>query len=420
MWRSATESLWVSGGAYAVFGAMFIVSLVINRRYGTAELGNFGIAWAAAQLATQAATSGLSAIHRREVSYVRSRAAELVAKTLTLRMLGLAVVFAGALAVTAGMGVPRELATAVLAVMLGKSIEALGMTFAETLQVMGENRVYAQLTTLSALVYVAAVLCAAGAGMGAAWIYWAAVLAGTMSALASWGAFRHRAGGVRLGVERDAARGVLHESWPLMVNSVVAVAAARASVLAVGFFAGEEAAGVYTFAAGVVGVLSVVAGAAGVVLFPKLCAVFADAPHHLQQTLHRTSLLLAGLGTLLAAALVLLGGLAVRLYGDLPPYALGVLLTLGVGLIAGYGAVPSNYMFTVIKQQREGMALALVNLAALATLLLALVPPYGARGAALAVTITQTGAWLGAVAWLDLRHLRALRSGAPGLSRRDR
>jgi O-antigen/teichoic acid export membrane protein len=76
-------------------------------------------------------------------------------------------------------------------------------------------------------------------------------------------------------------------------------------------------------------------------------------------------------------------------------------------------------MFTVIKQQREGMTLSFVNLAALAALLLALVPPYGAWGAALAVTITQTVAWLGAVAWLDLRHLRALRTAAPGFSPRD-
>jgi O-antigen/teichoic acid export membrane protein len=135
--------------------------------------------------------------------------------------------------------------------------------------------------------------------------------------------------------------------------------------------------------------------------------------------MYRASALLAGIGVVLLLIVALLGGTVIRLYGDLPPGALQVLLLLGAGLVAVYGTVPSNYMFTAIRQQRDGMVFAFINLAVLAAQLLLFVPEYGAWGAALAVIITQYAMWIVALAWLDLRHLRTFRLGeltepAPG------
>ena len=412
--HAAAESLWISGGTYAAYGAMFSIAVIINRTYGTAELGTFGMAWAAAQLTSQAAISGFSAIHRRDVAYAPGRAAELAGTTLTLRLVALTAVWVAACLGVAGMRIDAALGTAILAVMLGKSIEAIGMTFSETLQVLGQNRSYAQLSAISALVLLGIVLIGSGAGLRPAWIYAGVVGAGAASAIVAWAVFRRRVGHVCLGTSAVQARAVLGESWPLMINAVVFVAATRVSVLLVGWLSGTEAAGVYTFATGAIAALSVFAAAAGTVLFPELCSLFAKAPHLLRGRMYRVSAGLAVLGTLLALMLTVIAETLLQLFGDLPPVALDVLLTLGVGLVAAYGSVPANYMFTAIRQQREGMTFALANLALTVMLLVGLVPSHGAWGAALAVTITQSVMWLVALAWLDVRHLHAYQPDAAG------
>ena len=58
----------VGGGMYVSYGALFAVSVLVNRGLGTAALGYYGLALAVGQLAVQSVTDGFSALLKRDVS----------------------------------------------------------------------------------------------------------------------------------------------------------------------------------------------------------------------------------------------------------------------------------------------------------------------------------------------------------------
>lgn len=402
---AALEAVWVSAGSYALYGAMFGVSILINRVYGTAELGRFGIAWAVAQLTVQAGVAGFSAIHRRDVAYAARSVAELVAETLGVRLLALATLLVVVAVALAAWGVEGPLAWAVGWVAVAKAVEAVGLALAETVQAEGHNRTFALLSAINAAALVLAGGVVAALVVPSRWLYPALVGPAVLylgAALAAYGRV-HGLPAVRLSA--PAVRAVVAESWPLMVNALVVVAAARVAVVAVGVLAGETAAGVYTFASGVVGGAAVVATAAGTVLFPRLCTQYVEAPETLRATMWRLVWKLGALGVLAWGALAAARGPLLSVYGDLPPSAGPTLLVLGIGLVAVFGAVAPNYMFTAIRAQNEGMRLAVLNALVLIVLVLPFASRWGALGAAAGVAVSQAIAGGLGLVWLDVRFL---------------
>lgn len=403
---AAVEYVWVSAGTYAMYAAMFGVTVLVNRAYGTVELGRFGIAWAAAQLTVQSSVSGFSALHRRDVAMSIRPVSELVADTLGVRLVALSMLLAVVGATALVMPFPIELKIAVGAVTVAKAVEAIGLAFAETLQANGQNRIYALLSVANAASLLVSVAGIWLLGLDAIFIYPAIGIASVVYTAAAGLTYSRVFSIPSVHLTADKMKAALVESWPLMLNAVVFVVVGRAAILAVGILAGEAEAGVYTFAAGVVGGMSVVASAIGTVLFPELCATFARNPASLRLRMYGLvrSLGLMGLGA--TAVLVAVRPLVLAMYGDLPASAPSVLLALGVGLVPLFASVAPNYMFTAIGQQREGLLVAVLNGAVLLVLVLPLTARYGATGAAAGVSAAQAVMAVVTVIWLDRRHLR--------------
>ena len=403
--KSTIDAVWVSAGSYAMFAAMFGVTVIINRGYGTAELGRFGIAWAIAQLTVQASSSGFQGIHKREVAYATRAIPELVAETLAVRLLGLLLILAISAVILSVFDTAQHLGMPILMVLVAKIIEAVGIALAETLQASGKNRHYAGLSAFNAALLLI--------GVGAVWywrlnihyVYGAVIIATSLYTSTAWVTYARVHGRPRVRASRVRMRLLLQDSWPLIINAVVFVAVSRIAVLAVGAMSGTTQAGVFTFASGVVGGLAVVASAAGMVAFPELCQTYIRAPGELRGKMFRlaTQFAIVGLGAF--ACLYLAKGLILRIYGTLPAYASDVVLALGAGLVPTFAVVGASYMFTAIGQQKEGMYAAFVN----AVLVLALIFPltylFGALGAAIAVSITQGAMCIVLLFWLDRRHL---------------
>jgi O-antigen/teichoic acid export membrane protein len=388
-----------------MFAAMFGVTVVINRGYGTAELGRFGIAWAIAQITVQASTSGFQGIHKREVAYGKRSIPELVAETLAVRLLGLFLILAISAAVLFGFDTSQPLALPIFLVLLAKAIEAIGTTLAETLQASGNNRQYAVLSAFNAASLLAAVGAVWSLGWSSRTVYlsliFAAVLYTSASVVAYW-----QIHGVPAVHARLARMGALvRESWPLIINAIVFVVLSRAAVVVVGARAGEAQAGVFTFASGVVGGLAVVASAAGMVIFPRLCQTFVSAPGDLRRKMFRQTGQLAVVGLGAVTILFLVKGLVLQIYGTLPAYASDVVMTLGLGLVPTFAVVSASYMFTAIGQQKEGLYAALFQAALVLSLLFPLTEYRGALGAAMAVAVGQAITCIILLIWLDRRHL---------------
>jgi O-antigen/teichoic acid export membrane protein len=399
--RSLVESLWVSAGTYAQYAAMFGLSILINRTFGTAELGRFGIAWAAAQLTVQSAVAGFSALHRRDVAYRQRSVRDLVADTLGLRLSTLGVVLGGAWAVLYLAPVEEALRWAIGWTLVATAFQALGLALAETLQAEGRNRTYGLLSVgyAGALALVAGVVWASGAA--APWLYPLLAVAGLAFAVGAAFVYIRVHGIPRVRWASETVRATAAESWPLVVNALVVVLAARVTVLIVGGLEGEVAAGMYTFASGVVGGFAVVASAFGVVLFPRLCAQFIEAPHTLRRTMYTLSGGLAAAGASALATLVLVQKWVVALYGGLPEGSSTVLVVLALGLVASFVFVVPGYLFTAIQAQHQGMKFAILNAAVLATLVAVGAATWGLLGAAAAVASGQTLMAGVALMWVD-------------------
>ena len=410
--KAAIDSLWVSAGSYAMFAAMFGVTVVINRGYGTAELGRFGIAWAIAQLTVLASTSGFQAIHKREVAYARRSIPELVAETLAVRLLSLLVILTISAAVLFGFDTGQRLAIPVFLVLFAKAIEVIGVTLAETLQVSGHNRQYAILSALNAASLLAAVGAVWSLGLSSRAVYTSLIFAAVLYTSASVLAYSRVHGVAAVHASRARMGALVRESWPLIINAIVFVASSRAAVVIVGARAGEAQAGVFTFASGVVGGLAVVASAAGTVIFPGLCQTFVSAPGDLRRKMFRLAGQLAVVGLGAVTVLFLVKGLVLQVYGTLPPYASDVVMTLGAGLVPTFAVVSASYMFTAIGQQKEGMYAALLNAALVLSLVFPLTQYRGALGAAIAVAGAQFIMCIILLIWLDRRHLAKMEAAA--------
>ncbi len=403
--RTVVESLWVSAGTYALYGAMFVVSILVNRVWGTAELGRFGMAWAVAQLTVQSGVAGLSALHRRDVAYGKTPVVNLVAHTLGLRSTTLAGLLVTAALVLIAGPLDRALGWAVGWTLLAKAVEALGLALAETLQAEGHNRIYGVLSGANAVGLTLAAVVVWRLGTASRLLYPALAVAALAYAATAFAAYVRTHGVPSVRLDAAQARATWAESWPLVVNAITVVVAARLAVLVVGALEGETAAGVYTFASGVVGGAAVVASAVGTVLFPRLCIQYVEARHTLLATMRRLSARLAVVGALAFVALAAVREPVVSVYGQLPEGADTVLLVLAVGLVPAFAFIVPGYLFTAIGAQREGMRLA----AGQATLLAALVIPAslyaGALGAAFAAVSTQVVGVYVATAWLTRRYL---------------
>ncbi|HEX9951937.1 MAG TPA: oligosaccharide flippase family protein [Rubricoccaceae bacterium] len=399
----------VGGGVYVSYGALFAVSVLVNRGLGTAELGYYGLALAVGQLAVQSVTDGFSALLKRDVSVAPARAAELAGVYGTLKAtaagtLYLAVLMAAFVGEAAGT-VPPALAWTLAFVVGAVAVESVGRTFPEALQASGRNAVYSAVLIGGAFAVLALVGGALLAGAGALAVYAALLVARTVAAGGALAVFWQSAGRVAPGVTGAEARRIVGASWPLVVNGLVFVATARAGTLVLAQFGGAEDVGVFTFASSVVAGASMVASSAGIVLFPVLCREHEAGGRRLRTVLYVSTAALALAGAAAVGALRVAEPLVVAVFGRLPAGAIPVLRLLSLGLVPIFGSVPAGYLFTAIGQQREGMMYSFVQAAVTVSLLVAFTARAGVTGTAAAIVVAQALMLVVAVVWLDTRHL---------------
>ena len=406
----------VVGGMYVSYGALFAVSVLVNRGLGTAALGYYGLALAVGQLAVQSVTDGFSGLLKRDVSVAPSRASELAGTYLALKGVAAgalyALVMAAALVGVATGALPRELAWTLALVVAAVAAETLGRTFPEALQASGRSGVYSAVLVAGAFVLLGCVGGALWMGAGALAVYATLFVARTVAAVGAFAVFHRVAGRVVPRVSAREARRILAGSWPLIINGLVFVATARAGTFEIARTSSAEAVGVFTFASSVVAGVSMVASSVGIVLFPILCREHDAGGRRLRAILYVSTLGMAAVGACAVVALRVAEPLVLAVFGELPPDAIPVLRLLSLGIVPIFASVTAGYMFTAIGQQRDGMVYSFVQAAVTVTLLVVLTARTGVTGAATALVVSQAVMLVVAVVWLDVRHL-AGRHAAP-------
>jgi O-antigen/teichoic acid export membrane protein len=185
--------------------------------------------------------------------------------------------------------------------------------------------------------------------------------------------------------------------WPLLRDTLIYAAAValnaayfRIGIVALSLLASEHETGYFATAFRVmevlIGVPTLIVGAA----FPILARAARDDRGRLDSATTRLIEVALVMGLWLALTVGLAAGPIVGvLAGDASDPSIGLLRLLSVALIASFVTVACGFALLSLRKHR---AILLANVAALAvsaTLTLALVPAYGARGAAIAVLVAE-------------------------------
>jgi PST family polysaccharide transporter len=398
------DTVAVAAGDYFAYSVNFILTILVNRAFGTLELGRFSLAVAISSVLILSTNNGFSAILKRDIAVDYSRASAYTGTFWTLRLLILVVL--GSFVTLGGRFVmiqDRRTALIVMAVFIAKSIDSLGEICFGVYQAYSRMIFYsvarvAQFATLLgcclvALFYFKSADVFYSAFVGVSAVFLLLNVACVRTVL-----------GIVPKFSKDLLSYVFKESWPLIVNAFAYIAYARVGILSVGSLLGVEAAGIYTAGVNILSGLAMLPAACGVVLFPAMSRSFERDQGELVRLIRKATLMLAAAGLLITSVLLLVGPWLIRLYGKLPSNATETLHILALGLTAQFAAPVAGYAFTAIRRQTEGMLFAAGMLVVSAVIYILSIRAAGRTGAALAYVASQT-LWTAGAYVLIMRRL---------------
>jgi len=403
----------------------FVVNVWIVRYLGPDGVGLLGFAQSLVAFAAIAAEIGLESILIRELVRRPGDAQSLLATGAAMRLAGSAVamLLAGGTVLLLRPGDQSAFALVLVlaSVTCFQAMDVVGFwfqsraRFAPLLIARGAAFLVASAAKIGCLV----------AGASLEQLAVAIALEGWLAALALALAYRW-GGGTWRGWRVDMAEAarLWHGAWPLMLNSAALVAAARFDQVIITQLRGPAENGLYAAAQRLFEIVHIIPAAVAAAVAPELIRAHARSRDaHLEQLARLFQRLVWAAIAIAAVVSSLSGWIVPRLFGEAFRASGPVLALLVWAAPALFLGVAQSNWFIVERDTRGLLVRSAVAAIVLVGLDLLLVPRYGARGAAMAVIIANTLAYIGVNALvretrplfrLQLRALVPWRSPAPG------
>lgn len=386
-----------SGEQVIRLGLALIAGIVVARALGPAQLGLLTFAGAMFTVGSVLVALGFPNLLTREFSTQENRQV-ILASALTYQIptaLGVGIIGFGLVSSARGWEVTATLTAAALAPI---PVLAVSETLRTYLQAMGRARevVVAGIvsaTTGAPLRMLAAVLTGSPAVVAGA-----VTVEAVVRAVLTGRAFRpgRLTRTVRLSSTR-VGRGLLRESWPLLIASFAVMIYQRVDMLMLGVLAGDAETGIYAAAVRLSEAWYVLPTTAMAALRPQLTRLLNEGRH--ADYLKLTSMLLRGL--------IALSYIAILIVTITAPWIIRVLFggafdasasVLRIHILAGpfiFLTVGSSQWFIDKGLTRKVLLRASVGALLNVTLNLVLIPAQGADGAAIATLVSYAvSAWL--------------------------
>ncbi len=396
--KIVSESLFVSFTDYIYLGVLFGITVLVNRAYGTYQLGVFSLVAAVSQISIMSLGSGFSAILRRDVSTESHRAREYVVHILCLR----AGILLSCLAVvcSASLATRREPAlTYALALMIASKGFDLGSeTFYTTYQSLHSMRLFATIksTNFLTLGSFAFFCCMQHWSIQhlyevhlAVSIFFFGINAAVYSLREKVPAEESHANNAR-----SFALYLLRETWPLILNAAIFQLSSRMNIIVVNAVCGPEQQGLYASGVNIILATSALSNSLGIVIFPYLARLYRSDSRLMLARLNGTLAALFAVGLLVASVMFGAAPLVIRIYGRLPMSATSIFRILSLAIVPLFMLGTLGYVFTIVGKQRLGMYLAAVMLVVNLISYYALASYWAATGAAVAFVLVQCAAVL--------------------------
>jgi O-antigen/teichoic acid export membrane protein len=413
--HSSISLLAIAYGIAAVANLMLSVS--VGRALGAAALGSFALALSVARVFYAAGDLGVAMHLTRLLSRAERDAAESTTSLfLSFRLLATGTGVAVSVVIATLLGHEQALFAFVA---FAQGFVTLQSLYEAVFLARERQDTAAALIILSSLCLVAG--CVMGMTVNLSTVEFGAMYGvATMLGVVAW-AFHARARlAVRFRVRMDWQRlkVELTQAWPIGISMLMCIAALRAPVITLGTFYEPAVVGTFAAADMFVTAASILQVAVSQATFPRLAASFRSDPLTFRKTFWVSNVLLALVGLAIALFLVTLGADVIGLlfpgedFNRIRP-VIGIIGWSAPCLLLVHHNI---YTFAASANERVNLRLMAAWFLIIATFQLALVPRYGAIGAAWGLLIGRIGGL--AVLALTLWKMALHRGGADRKSSR--
>jgi O-antigen/teichoic acid export membrane protein len=368
------------GGSAA---ANLLLSVVVGRQLGAAALGHFALAVAVARVCYAASDFGIATHLTRMIARDRTRAGAETSRFLAVRAAIVPFAMVIGIAMACRDGASLAIVFALVALALG--LVTIQNIYEAALLALAQRRLVAILNGASAVVVMSA--CAVWWLVGDHLITFAAgYAAAALIGIAVW-TYTSRAHvpiAFRLRVDLPSTARALRTCWPIGASTVLAIAALRAPILALGAFATPSDVGTFAAIDTFVTATGILQVAVSNTTFPRLAASFRTDRAAFRALLWRSNAVLAAIGVTAAVVIMLWGSrLASMLFSsrdfarvrDIAP----IIAWSAPALLLVHHNI---YVFAAADSEKRNLHVMLVWFVALTGSQLILVPTYGIIGAA--------------------------------------
>lgn len=337
-----------------MLGTVFLSNIVLNRNYGTGELGVFAATFSAAQILVLGLMSSFTPLIRKEVT-VGDTGSDYTGNIWQYRWY-ISIVILGSLTflLPIGLYVERRYYVLFLLFVVVKICEMLCDVFYTYYQSKENYRLYGMVKGSHGLILLSLISLDFFYKFGANYIYGMYLtIAISFMVFNLW--LNNKRGNFLLDFGLSLSnlnRAIWHEVWPLITNSIVFQFRSRIYVVLLVFLMGETVSGTYSAALMTVTVFTAVSAPIGIVLFPSINKSFHEGASFLKE-IKKIILVLFSAGMGLCLIYYFSIPLQLSLIGELPDYAESLFLTTSLGMPFLIAAGGIGHIAVIIGKQKE-------------------------------------------------------------------
>lgn len=366
------------------------VSVSVTRYLGPEQFGLLNYATAFVTLFSSVGQLGLDAVVIRNIVRTPSSRDELLGSAFLLKLFGataaVALILAGIAVVRPGDGTARLLVAITALGLLFQTFSTVDFWFQS--QVRSKNTVIARIVAYLLVSAAKIALIMAHAPLVAfAWAGMADIALGSLGMVIAY-----RASGLRLSswrVNRELARELLRDSWPLMFSDILVLIYLRVDKVILGELAGDAELGIYSVATLIAEMLYFIPAHTVSSVFPSMVEARAASEEFFLKRMQQLYRLMAFLGYAVALPVTLAAGWIIPLlfgagYARSVPMLVGLVWT---GVFINFMIARSSYL-TTMNWTRLHFIIDLVGCLSNIALNFVLIPRYGGMGSVIASFVT--------------------------------
>ena len=354
-----TESIWVSIAEYMMLASIFLVNIVLNRKYGTEVLGKFSVAYSISQIIIFGLGTGFSPLIRRELTLNQDNKEELVNNVLHLRMLLLLFVCFLSIVLGSFFFKDRSLYLIFIIFLFSRGFDLISDTFYVFYQSVDRIETYSYLKISHSIFLIISIFILAYLGFSEKYIYLVFLFVSAIFLIINVLLIRLRKElnltlkGLLILTKNKII--LLNDVLPLILNSIIFQLKSRSSVLIVFVFLGTIATGTYSSVLMTITIFTAASSPLGIVLFPKLNKAFSKSSKDVIIQMQKIILTLLFVGAFFTLIHYCTISIQINLIGKLPDYAneMFEIMSLSIPFLIAIGGVGN--IFVIINRLKESV-----------------------------------------------------------------